>query len=237
MLEFLHGNASERKLRLFSCACCRRIARLLTHEPGLRAVEVAEQYADARQTREELDQAAEAVWPLCDPPTGTRPRYAVIRAHVAAATAATPDLSVSRALAAAAAAVAAAASDRGSPRLHSCCPFQGAKTEEEAWVSVRSEEFKDQAVLLRDLVGNPFLPVSLDPAWLTWREGTIPKLAQAVYDDRGLPNGHVDNGCLAILADALEDAGCDNGDILNHCRQPGEHWRGCWVVDLLLGKE
>lgn len=56
-------------------------------------------------------------------------------------------------------------------------------------------------------------------------------------DERELPSGHLDAGQLAILADALEDAGCDNADILDHCRSDGPHVRGCWVVDLLLGKE
>jgi hypothetical protein len=85
--------------------------------------------------------------------------------------------------------------------------------------------------LLRCIVGPlPFRPVSIAPTWLVWNSGTIPKLAQAIYDERRFAN-------LPILADALEEAGCDSADILFHCRQPGEHVRGCWVVDLLLGKE
>ncbi len=62
-----------------------------------------------------------------------------------------------------------------------------------------------------------------------WNDATIPKVAQAIYDDRAFDR-------LPILADALEDAGCDNADLLTHCRSGGEHVRGCWVVDLLLGK-
>jgi hypothetical protein len=58
---------------------------------------------------------------------------------------------------------------------------------------------------------------------------TVVSLAQSIYDDRAIDR-------LPILADALEDAGCDNAEILNHCRQPGEHVRGCWPVDLLLDK-
>src|SRR5262249_48037842 len=144
MLELLPSPTSERKLRLFSCACCRRVARLLTQEPGLCAVEVAELYADAQQTRKELDRAAEAVWPLCAPPTGPRPRYAVMRAHVAVAAAVTPDLSASRVLAAAATAVAAATGDREAMGIHSCCPLRGARTEEEVWGTARGQEFKSQ---------------------------------------------------------------------------------------------
>jgi hypothetical protein len=91
--------------------------------------------------------------------------------------------------------------------------------------------------LLHCVFGNPFRPVPLDPAWLSWHDATIPKLAQALYDDRDLPSGHLDNTRLGILADTLEDAGCTDADLLGHCRRSGEHVRGCWVVDLLLGKE
>jgi hypothetical protein len=61
-------------------------------------------------------------------------------------------------------------------------------------------------------------------------------LAQAAYDNRTLPAGTLDPVRFAVLADALEDAGCDNADILNHLRGPGPHVRGCWVLDLPLGK-
>jgi hypothetical protein len=84
--------------------------------------------------------------------------------------------------------------------------------------------------ILRDIFGNPFRPITINPAWLSWNEGTIPKIAQAIYDERAFDR-------MPILADALEEAGCTNADILSHCRQPGEHVRGCWVVDLILGKE
>jgi len=80
--------------------------------------------------------------------------------------------------------------------------------------------------ILRDIFGNPFNPVTLDSAWLT---ANVVGLAQSIYDERAFDR-------LPILADALEDAGCTNADILNHCRQPGEHVRGCWLVDLVLQK-
>ena len=80
--------------------------------------------------------------------------------------------------------------------------------------------------LLRDIFPNPFRPVVADPAWLT---PTVRSIASAIYADRAFDR-------LPILADALEEAGCTNADILLHCRQPGEHVRGCWVVDLALGK-
>ena len=80
--------------------------------------------------------------------------------------------------------------------------------------------------LFRDIFGNPFRPVAFDPAWRT--EHTV-GMAAKMYDDR-------DFAAMPILADALEEAGCDSADILSHCREPGVHVRGCWVVDHLLGK-
>jgi hypothetical protein len=91
-----------------------------------------------------------------------------------------------------------------------------------------------QARLLRDIVGNPFRPVSFDPAW---RTRPVLALTHAAYDNRTLPAGTLDTDCLAILADALEDANCSDAPILEHLRGPGPHVRGCWVVDAVLGKE
>jgi hypothetical protein len=86
-----------------------------------------------------------------------------------------------------------------------------------------------QLRLFRCIVGNPFRPVSVQKVWRTWNGGTAVKIARAIYDERAFD-------LLTVLADALEDAGCNDADILRHCREPGEHVRGCWVVDLLLGK-
>ncbi|MCE9560797.1 MAG: hypothetical protein K8U57_01955 [Planctomycetes bacterium] len=88
------------------------------------------------------------------------------------------------------------------------------------------EEHHAQAALLRDIFGNPFRPVSLDPSWLTT---TVLALAQQMYESR-------DFSTMPILADALQDAECDNAEILDHCRSGGSHVRGCWLIDLMLGK-
>jgi hypothetical protein len=72
---------------------------------------------------------------------------------------------------------------------------------------------------------------------LAWNDGTILRLAQAAYEDPILPAGTLDNTRLLILADALEEAGCTDEQILTHLRSGGEHYRGCWVIDLLLGKQ
>jgi hypothetical protein len=93
-----------------------------------------------------------------------------------------------------------------------------------------NEEQAHQAAILRDLFGNPLIPQVCSQAWSSWRSGMIPQLAQAIYTDRAFDR-------LPLLADALEDAGCTDAAILEHCRGPGPHVRGCWVVDLLLCKE
>jgi hypothetical protein len=86
-----------------------------------------------------------------------------------------------------------------------------------------------QSGLLRDIFSNPFRPAALDPSWLTRHGGLLVSMAQKMYESCDFTD-------LPILADALEEAGCANTDMLAHCRQPGDHVRGCWVVDLLLGK-
>jgi hypothetical protein len=86
------------------------------------------------------------------------------------------------------------------------------------------------APLFRDLFGYPSRPApSLAPSVLAYGGGTVPRLAAAIYEERAFDR-------LPVLADALEDAGCTDADILGHCRAGGEHVRGCWVVDLALRK-
>lgn len=89
----------------------------------------------------------------------------------------------------------------------------------------RREEL-EQLPLLRDIFGNPFQPMTMEKAWLT---PTVKKMARALYEERNFDD-------MPILGDALEDADCDHKEILQHCRGDGPHVRGCWVVDLILGK-
>jgi hypothetical protein len=195
MLGHLKGKASDRKLRLFACACCRRIWHLLKDKRSRWAVEMEERFADGSVERAILMAAGKAAWAVWTTPAG----------------AATRDVgAVEAAQAAQDAARHAAWAITSLPRVH---------------------EMKAQAALLRDIVGFlPFRPTPLDPIWLSWNDGTVAKLAQAIYEERAFDH-------LPILADALEDAGCTDQDILGHCRGPGPHLLGCWVVDLLLGKE
>ena len=93
--------------------------------------------------------------------------------------------------------------------------------------ATRSEIQRAAAGLLGELRGNPFHPVVINPSWLT---SDVVAMCLGMYESR-------DFSAMPILADALQDAGCENADILDHCREPGSHVRGCWVVDLLLGRE
>src|SRR5262249_33328398 len=88
-------------------------------------------------------------------------------------------------------------------------------------------ESRNQCALIRDVFGNPFRTVAFSPEW---RTDTAVALARQMYEG-------YEFSAMPILADALQDAGCDSADILNHCRGEGSHVRGCWVVDLVLGKE
>jgi hypothetical protein len=203
MLDFLAGNEkSVRKRRLFVVACCKRVSHLLT-DKGNRAVLVAEQFADNLISPQEMHGAWTAVG---FPPVPTR-RYAASAARAASCS---PGYDGTAHGAASAVNAAASEADENAHELTT--------TEQTA-----------QAALLRDIFGNVFRSMTINPHWLTWNDGTVPRLAQAIYDERRFQD-------LPILADAFEEAGCDNADILGHCRGPGPHVRGCWVVDLVLGK-
>jgi hypothetical protein len=208
MLEYVRGKASDRKLRLFARACCRRIWHLLNDLQSRQAVEAAERFADGVAKRRQLHRANRNAHAACE----------TVRL-------ATRDMQSPPYQAAWAAQLAS-----GKGFGEGSGAAVGA-----AWFAAEATRGKDverdaQVAFCRDLFGSlPFRSVTLDPMVFTWNGGTVPKLAQAIYGERRF-------GDLPILADALEEAGCSDQDILSHCRSEGPHVRGCWVVDLLLGK-
>jgi hypothetical protein len=214
---------SGRKLRLFCVACCRRIWGLMMDESCRQVVEVAERYADGMATEEERRAADAAGRPVPDAPRHrSYPAYAALWAchdasHPPASHAAIQAASI---------AVVIVSTLGGVPDD----PAQVAQ----AALGERAA----QAGLLRDILGlSMFRPLpTIDPDWLAWRRGLVRELAKAVYEERSLPEGTLDPARLAILADALEEAGCTDGELLGHLRGPGPHVRGCWVVDLLTGR-
>jgi hypothetical protein len=216
MLEFLRGEASERKLRLFACACCRRFWHLVEDERSRRAVEVSERYADGLATRRKVASARREL------KADYRNKH---RAAVAKAVSEQTAFGWAFGWDMAHYTLRAKASDAASLAI-----VGFAVACRKGLVSDSRLEYY-LVVLLHDFFGPlPFRCTTLDHAWLAWQGGTIPKLAQAIYEDRAFDR-------LPLLADALEEAGCHEPDMLTHCRQPGEHRRGCWLVDLVLGKE
>jgi hypothetical protein len=220
MLKSLRGKASDRKARLFIVACCRYIWHRLTDSGSREVVEIAELHADHGATMEDLEAASEAAFEGFRENTSQYVRDTVFYVAQTGDCLATPEMEriwdVGWTMDASWSTSMAAAEDLA---------------EYGAWNSARDLADKDLAALIRDIVGNPFreLP-TIAPSWLFWHEEYVVKLAKAIYDERAFDR-------LPILADALEDASCGNPEILAHCRGPGPHVRGCWVVDLILGKE
>jgi hypothetical protein len=235
MLEFLRSKVSDRKLRLFAIACYRLIRHLLLDDRLLLILEGIEREADGhvtvqdRQLRADWEEERQVLadsWGLLEIDDERR-REILGRHH--------------------------------RPQAHNVEAMQaldwlldwntvtllGEQGVEhvDALLAARATAFnvtlaagdqmligKTEAEILRDVFGNPFRPVTSNPAWLRWHDGLLVSMARQMYDSRDFID-------MPILADALEDAGCTDADILTHCRQPGEHVRGCWVLDLILGKK
>jgi hypothetical protein len=181
MVIYLEGKTSDRKLRLFAVACCRRPGPTIYAARCAALLELAERLADGLARPEEVLAARRIAYP-----------------HGFIATL-EPNAEV--------------AVDR-----------------------VRGElgdgpgEVARQVGCVREVFGNPWRTAPADHSWQSWGRRTIPNLAQVIYDEREFDR-------LPILADAVEEAGCSDAAMLAHLRGPGPHVRGCWVLDLLLGKE
>jgi hypothetical protein len=214
LLEYLVERASGRKFRLFGCACCRRIWHLLVDERSRNAVEVAERYADDLVTEKEVA-VARGQMIACRTETALRPGSPAVDSWAFGAAEAvlfdTPFWNPSPA-------------SRGA--------FTAAWTAAEAAWRATGEAGTEPATrrqlpLLRDVFENPYRPGWVDASWVTPQ---VIALAETIYIERRFTD-------LPILADSLEEVGCDNKDILEHLRGPGPHVRGCWPVDLLLDKQ
>ncbi|HYT91786.1 MAG TPA: hypothetical protein VEL76_23935 [Gemmataceae bacterium] len=221
---------SRRRFRLFACACCRRVWHLFTDEHCRRAVEIAERAADGQVSRKELTEVHEAGQIASEKARGQaneglrlgpgKPGAPAI--HIASRVTTAAEFLARPGGGGQAAAIVASsvATAMGHLVLES-----GVEAFHAQW---QSEECA-QVLLLRDVFGNPFRPVSLDPDWLSSRGRTAATVAQGIYEQRRFED-------LPILADALEEAGCPSAEIVAHCRSAGPHIRGCWALDLLLGK-
>jgi hypothetical protein len=203
LLKSLGRGCCKRKRRLFGCACCRRVWHLIPDTRSRNAVLVAERFADGEASAIDLKEAKTRAKVAYDKSKGCGPPYH--RHHSATAC--------------------------------YCVAMKNAGDAIHAWhgsvaaVQVAGGDWHVERAalvhLLRDIFGNPFRPVTVEPGWLT---SDVVALARSIYDERNFT-------ATPILADALQDAGCENADVLSHCRDPQlTHVRGCWVVDLVLGK-
>jgi hypothetical protein len=250
MMHFVDGEVIDRKLRLFACACCRRIWDLIESELHRRVVELAERFADGsgrviewekgegkgrhqsfrkmlRQPDEgketveredmlrELEQNRDALTEearLC--------RYHQVSPEMTAEWTLQLNCRMSSAVADFASRV------RAAPRPFWKQPFHDpTRIGKEIFERRLQEEMREQAIILRDIIGNPFRLVTIDQTWQTPR---VVMLAQNIYQERAF---HF----MPTLGDALKEAGCDNDVILAHCLSRSEHVLGCWVVDALRG--
>jgi hypothetical protein len=214
---------ADRPLRLFACACLRRVWPLLPSESWREAVEAYERFTDGRLREQDLlEMCAKAEletaegfwssrgtsWPayeLCDCPYCQRDEEPALRESMREA------LEQSDWIAAKAAFYAAG--------------LMAHEAEPKRREAARDAERRAQYALFHDILGAP-TRTYLDPSWLRWNRGCVTKMARTIYAENRF-------GDLPILADALEEAGCVSEAIISHCRSNQIHVRGCWVVDAL----
>jgi hypothetical protein len=233
MLYFLsEGDGRERQLRLFTLACCNRVRHLVSEARLLRALDALEACADGRlapawlqEHADEANQALHDIQVALSGPDGVLHSNGVSSAACAVLWAVHPDYE---------------RKDRHGggptyPPYEVSLSAQLARAQD-AWeathhrVKINETEAAEAGVhawLLADIVGNPFRTPVVEPAWLT---STVVSLARGVYEERAFER-------MPLLMDALLDAGCHNEAVLEHCRGPNNHVRGCWLIDLLLAKE
>ncbi len=217
--EMVWQTVSDRKAQLIACGCCRLAWDWLIDERSQKAVEVSERFADSLATDDELGRAAWFAEAVVFALHAKQERYqreqkAIRDGWLAAADSVEDGFLVRR---------------NGPPILFNAA-ISAANCAEATTYNPSFREYPNplfSLAILRDIFGNPFRPVAFSPSW---RTDTALSLARGIYDERAFDR-------MPILADALQDAGCDDLDVLNHCRDVKQtHVRGCWVVDLLLEK-
>lgn len=226
LIGFFESQVGNRRRRLFACACCRRVWNMLHQRVSAQViVELAEAFADGQASEAEL-RAAHEHYDFSDLQAQlvgrvtTQTQLSLLTLHSLAAVQdlTSPNVSVLQ--------LVLNTSKRFSDD-YIPSPQHNEGTGGGGSVDYDTTELFIKENLLRDILGNPFRPVTFEPVWRT--QNTV-GIATKMYDERNFD-------AMPILADALEDSGCDNEEILRHCREPGIHVRGCWVVDLVLGKE
>lgn len=191
----------DRKRRLLCCAATRRIVDSVASTQLRRGIEFAEAWADGEFERPQWLAVRKDVRRIRNQTDRSQPRYRM--ASIVYSLLEREFMSYKMAL------------------------------EECQWLAMPENDIDEalaQCQLAKEIFPNPFAEISFDSAWLKWNDGTVSKLAHAIYDDR-----HFED--LPVLGDALEEAGCSDPLILDHCRSETRHVRGCWVVDLMTGRD
>jgi hypothetical protein len=199
MLFLLGDSVSERKRRLFACACCREVRKFAARPEYRRALDVVERIANGQAAAAEIYRAR----------PGSR-------------------LDVSGKGALWFHEAITSLTLLSSPEILAV-PGHAARAHRDATGALDwSDALRIQARILRDLTGHLYHDAAIDPGSLRGQGGVTPRqLAQVIYDDGAFHE-------LPVLADVLEECGCTDAVVLDHCRRPGIHARGCWVVDWLL---
>jgi hypothetical protein len=217
MLESLRDRAGERELRLFACACCRRVWRLVPEGAGTAAIRFAERCADGLVGRRELSAAQLAA------ERAYHHRYGGAAWDAAGAAGRFAFLACLHAV--------RSPADTGAAREAAECARAARRAQAEGGESAGEEaarlEALAQAALLRDIIGQPLAVPPVPPE--------VRALATAAAEERRLPSGELEPSRLAALADALQAAGCAEM-LVEHLRSPGPHVRGCAALDAVLGK-
>jgi hypothetical protein len=217
MLEFLGRKASDRKLRLFLCASCRRTWHVLTDERSRKAIEASERFADRLITQRQLMAARGAAQQAAFKVLNTDRRDAALERAVQAA----HEVAQSAQTIPSRAQLMSWLPGQIVNRVISCAEARGIP---------RSNERRQLAALLRDVIGNPFGPTSvLVPAVLAYQGGAAHRVAESIYAARRFED-------LPVLADVLEEAGLTAAELLGHLRGLGPHVLGCWALDTVLGR-
>jgi hypothetical protein len=231
LVDFLRNRTSTRKWRLFAHACCARLHHLCTDEFMKWSLSAIEMHADGQYRDQDLADLYDQVgaWgnnieaPLRD-------REGVLHASTLSTVANAMLMAVKPEF------TWSFLSGRRISTIGSLVYYAQSAIAGLAWEQTQNQEKTDaakhaealfQASLIKELFGSSFPPPSVSPSWRTY---DVRALAEAIYEERAFDR-------MPILADALQEAGCNNDAILTHCRSDGPHVRGCWVVDLVLGKE
>jgi hypothetical protein len=216
MLDQVGGLLDDRKRFLFSVACCRRIWHMLIDERSRTAIDVAERFADGRATDEELSFAVRRAYAAAQEVRSRRfPFFS--SSFVGSGAYVVEDATV----------IAAYPMDS---LIDPCRRIAEAALSPYLLTDRWATERLFQCDLLRDLFCFPFGSYSsIRSSCLSWNDSTVPRIAEAIYQERAFER-------LPILADALLDAGCDDEPLLSHLRGNVVHVRGCCALDLFLEK-